>query len=675
MSEQNTRDEYFLDDDDFEGEINESDDNYFLDTVDDEKEDTRNGNEAQTEDNKTVNVYEDVDNIEEISVDEIKIEEINVEEIAEEIELKQQEVAGKEFAPSSQSTRGAAMSKGSSSKSNNNPAKGGPSRSPSERSNGSRSKVNHAQGSHGKGNGARTNGSRTNGSRPNTTRTNGNRTNGNGNRSHRNPPKNSTHRNKNGHSSYGRKSPKKKTNMKAVGILAACVLVLLFVGYVAVSIYFTNHFLFNTRINGQSFSRQTAEEAQAQLMGQVDDYQLTIITLTGDINVIHGSDINMRFEESTEIYELMREQNGFAWLGSFFTNTDIEVDFPLTFDSFALDQVIQNLPVMTGEQIMPTSAHTFFDGTVFAIEPEIPGTAFDAERLGNAIRYAVSARQREIDMQALNVQIQPEVRADSPELVSKVASLNRYLSAVITFDMGEQVVVDGSLIIEWMVIDDDYNVTLLREPIYEWVTEFGNRFSTRGTTRPVTTPRGRHTQVSGGTYGWWIDHAETTALLMNHIRSGNVITTQPVYFINGTAAEFSDNDWGSTFVQVDLTEQHMWYIVNGQVVFETPVITGLPGRSPTPQGVYYILSRESPAVLRGPRDPETGRYEWESPVSYWMPITWDGIGFHDATWQTAGFGGQLYRTLGSQGCINMSLEAAREFFGLISVFTPVVVHY
>ena len=663
MSEKNTRDDYFLDDDGYEGEINESDENYFFDAVDDEIDETDGVIEKKIENDKTENIIEKDSSVENVTVDDI-----NMEKIVEEIELREQEIAKEEFSAPSQSTGGETMSTGkrkppASSKSNGNPAKGGPPRSSSGRSNGSRS-------------GSRTNGSRGN---SNGNRTNGSRTNGNGSRSHRNSARNvsqsASRRSNSVGSSHRRKSQKKKTNMKAVGILAASVLVLLFVGYVAVSIYFTNHFLFNTRINGQDFSRKTVEEAQAALIGQVDDYQLTIITLNGETNVIRGADIDMRYEESAEIYELMREQNGFNWFNSLFTTTDKEVDFPLIFDQLALDHAIQNLPVMNEEQIMPTSAHIFFDGTVFAIAPEVPGTAFYEDRLANSIHYAITAMQREIDMQAINVQIQPEVRSDSPELVARVASVNRYLSAVITFEMGEQVVVDGSLIIEWMEIDDDYNVTLLEGPIYEWVTEFGNRFSTRGTTRPVTTPRGRSTQVSGGTYGWWINHADTTQLLVNHIRAGDVVTTQPVYFVNGTAAEFSANDWGSTFVQVDLTEQHMWYIVNGQVVFETPIITGLPGRSPTPQGVYYILSRESPAVLRGPRDPETGRYEWESPVSYWMPITWEGIGFHDATWQTAGFGGQLYRTHGSQGCINMSLEAAREFFGLISVFTPVVVHY
>ena len=47
-------------------------------------------------------------------------------------------------------------------------------------------------------------------------------------------------------------------------------------------------------------------------------------------------------------------------------------------------------------------------------------------------------------------------------------------------------------------------------------------------------------------------------------------------------------------------------------------------------------------TLRGDKKPD-GTYEYETPVEYWMRVTWTGIGFHDAKWQTA-FGGEIYKT-------------------------------
>ena len=72
--------------------------------------------------------------------------------------------------------------------------------------------------------------------------------------------------------------------------------------------------------------------------------------------------------------------------------------------------------------------------------------------------------------------------------------------------------------------------------------------------------------------------------------------------------------------------------------------------------------------------PETGKPEYETLVSYWMQVTWEGVGFHDATWQPA-FGRQLYWDIGSHGCINMPLDMAGALYGMIYTGMPVVMHY
>ena len=56
------------------------------------------------------------------------------------------------------------------------------------------------------------------------------------------------------------------------------------------------------------------------------------------------------------------------------------------------------------------------------------------------------------------------------------------------------------------------------------------------------------------------------------------------------AASHGAQDWGNTYVEVDLTDQHMWYIVDGSVAMQTDVVTGLPTpERETPAGVYSIL--------------------------------------------------------------------------------------
>ena len=48
----------------------------------------------------------------------------------------------------------------------------------------------------------------------------------------------------------------------------------------------------------------------------------------------------------------------------------------------------------------------------------------------------------------------------------------------------------------------------------------------------------------------------------------------------------------------------------------------------TPAGIYTIYYKKSPDVLIG-KQLANGKYEYEQPVTYWMPFN-GGIGFHDA---------------------------------------------
>ena len=86
---------------------------------------------------------------------------------------------------------------------------------------------------------------------------------------------------------------------------------------------------------------------------------------------------------------------------------------------------------------------------------------------------------------------------------------------------------------------------------------------------------------------------------------------------------------------------------------------------------FKILNKLRNVVLRGNNADGS---EYESPVSYWMGINWSGEGFHDATWRRS-FGGNIWISNGSHGCINMPLSRIPEIYEKAEVGMPVVVHY
>ncbi len=98
------------------------------------------------------------------------------------------------------------------------------------------------------------------------------------------------------------------------------------------------------------------------------------------------------------------------------------------------------------------------------------------------------------------------------------------------------------------------------------------RYDTVGATRTITTPGGKTAEVSGGTYGWSIDEETAASALIASIQNGEVTTKTPEY--EQTAATHDAADWGTTYLEVDLSSQHMWYVVNGGVALETDVVTG-----------------------------------------------------------------------------------------------------
>ncbi|MCI9153065.1 hypothetical protein D3Z53_04675 [Lachnospiraceae bacterium] len=466
--------------------------------------------------------------------------------------------------------------------------------------------------------------------------------------------------------------PAKAVPYKKIAVwTAAAIAAVLLLTYLGVSIYFRSHYLFQTTINGQDFSRQTVDDARAFFAGEANAYTLTITESGGRTEDITGNEIHMAWNDNQALDDILNEQNAFAWPFEYFKEKSEEVVFEISYDKNALEKKVSTLNAVTAEPIQPKSAYPEFDGNAYVIKPEVYGTDLDSEKLKKQVHQSVAQLEEEIDLQEEGFYKAPEYTTESKELKELCQTLNQYCKASITYEMDVPVVVDKTLISTWLSYDTNFHVTLDEAAIRNWMAEFGRRYDTVGTTRPLTTPAGKATEVSGGTYGWIINEEVEFPALVNSIRNGEVLTKAPA--CDQTAASHAPQDWGGTFLEVDLTAQHMWYLENGVVLFESDVVTG-KNSTITPPGVYDILEKLSPTVLVGNIDPETKEPEYRTPVDFWMRVTWSGIGFHDATWQPA-FGGDVYLWNGSHGCINMPYYNAQELYSFLQIGTPVVVHY
>jgi len=118
---------------------------------------------------------------------------------------------------------------------------------------------------------------------------------------------------------------------------------------------------------------------------------------------------------------------------------------------------------------------------------------------------------------------------------------------------------------------------------------------------------------------------------------------------------------------VSIADQAMYSYEYGIPIQVSPVVTGKPGFD-TVRGQFAVYRKEADATLNSPFED----IDYAVPVRYWMPF-YSGYGIHDASWRRGAFGGDIYQTSGSYGCVNTPHVVAEWMFDWVEVGTPVVV--
>lgn len=468
---------------------------------------------------------------------------------------------------------------------------------------------------------------------------------------------------------------KKRTRKILLGM--ALMIGVLGTTYLGGVVYFTEHFYPNTVINGTDMSWKTKEDAEAVARQQVEEYRLSVLNKDETVDFIEGRDIGLVYKENQDIGNLLETQMPLLWAAKITQGTSTEIRHEVEYDSARLSEAVNQLNCVTGETVPPENAKPEFDGKKYVIKAEVSGSGVKKDELIEKLGAAVQIMQEKFDIEAENCYVEAEYTKDSPEVKAACDLMNHYAATAITYPMDVPVIVDATVVSQWLSVNEKMEVTLNEDGIRQWLTQFGEKYDTLGATRNFTTPNGKAASVTGGTYGWSINEDAEYVYLLDAVKNGKTETRNPECYAGGTAAVHTVPDWGATYLEVDLSQQYMWYVVNNVVALESNVVTGEPIPSKiTPEGVYTILEMLRDTKLVGNIMPDTGKPEYISPVSYWMRVTYSGIGFHDAIWQSA-FGGSLNQIpgIGSHGCINMPLRKAGELFDMLEIGTPVVIHY
>lgn len=466
----------------------------------------------------------------------------------------------------------------------------------------------------------------------------------------------------------------KKKKLKVAFIVCALVAIIL-IFYGSVALYYKTHFLPNTTINGFDCSNLEVSQVTAMVDSQIMEYKMEVIgrlNEDGDMGVlgeIGAEDINLQLIDTLgAVQHLLEQQNSLFWI-EVLTNKQYNNSLAqgVSIDKEMLAEYVKGWDVfhnMVEPQNAYISEYSEEEGG-YTIIPETIGTRINEQMAIEHIKNAILMQKMSVNLEEENCYITASITADDKTLNENVHDVNKWLETEITYDWnGQEIILNKEMIRQWISFEQN-KPQLNQEAVAEFVAENAKKYDTYGKNRKFTTTLGVELTLSSGAFGWKTDRKGETEELIQLIYEGSNLEKEPLYSNKGRKK--GSNDIGASYVEADLTNQHLYLYSEGNLVLETDFVSGNINKSgcTTPAGVFGLTYKTRNAVLKGE--------DYETPVSYWMPFH-GNFGMHDATWRSE-FGGQIYLTNGSHGCINLPPDKAAQIYEYVSTGFPVICYY
>lgn len=365
------------------------------------------------------------------------------------------------------------------------------------------------------------------------------------------------------------------------------------------------------------------------------------------------------------VEKLLNAQNPVQWVGAIFAPHESEVPITMEYKEELISQAVESMDCFQKENITdPESARIELGEDGYHVEKETPGNRMVFERVLAKVKQAVSAGETSVQLTDEDY-VSPEYTSESKEIVETMERIEKYENATIDYQIKDSKEQLGKEQIRDFLTVDGFNVSLKEDKITDYVQMLASKYNTYADVRKFKTSSNDTVEIGGGDYGWIVDKPGEAEQLKADLKAGKPVSREPVY--SQRAYVEGKDDIGNTYVEIDYTKQHMWYYENGELVVESDVVTGnINKNNGSPDGVFKIVYKDSPAVLKGE--------DYESDVTYFMPFAYN-VGIHDASWRGGKFGGEIYKSSGSHGCINAPLEVADTIYKKIEVGTPVIAYY
>jgi hypothetical protein len=454
-----------------------------------------------------------------------------------------------------------------------------------------------------------------------------------------------------------------RRSTKRLLLIAGMFFLLAAGAYLAVSLYYSERFFPGSYINGIDCSGMTVEEVEDLLADSVRDYSLTVALRDGKEEVIEGSAINFSYVSTGMTRELQTAQNSFRWMYAFFHPEEHEMVVETSYDQEFLRMAMEKLECFDEANIVdPKDAYIEENGLEYTLVPEVQGNRLNPEKTFATLTSAVDQGAQKVSLEENQCYEKPGITASDENLNRRYHTLVKYAKMNVTYAFGEdRITLDAETINSWLTVSETGEVTFSEEQVNDYVAGLAEKYDTYQKDVPFYTSLGETVTVNSNDYGWELDQALEKSKLLEYLYKGEPVVREPVWL--RTAWARTGNGIGSTYVEIDYTNQRMWFYKDGVLVVDTPIVTGNTSRDMgSPVGIFALYSKETNAILKGE--------DYKTPVDFWMPF-YGGVGIHDSKWRSD-YGGTIYQTGGSHGCINTPWGNAKAIYESIEPGTPIV---
>lgn len=360
-------------------------------------------------------------------------------------------------------------------------------------------------------------------------------------------------------------------------ISATSLLLLVGLAYLVFTSYYSSRFLPGTHLAGQDVSQLEVKAATAKVERVARNRQFVFEDQDRIVGQISARQLGLQHELARFVSQQMQTQQ--AW--RFKHATGVQRNQVTQYDTKVASTFVNQLVANQNKRRRPAQDAMIVNGPKgFRLQKEVSGNQLDGALVRDRLSRVISTGKTRISL--TGAYLKPAVTANSPKLQASFNRLKRIGQMTGVYRLaGRKITLSGQMIRSFW--DDlDGKIQLNQDKLNQYVTQLNRRYATYNKTRTFKSTKRGNVKVTAGIYGWSLNVPAETVNLRQAILAGKSFDRTPL--IQGSGYHADGTDIGSSYVEVDKQNQHMWVYLDGKLRLDTAVVTGKPHQA-TPSGV------------------------------------------------------------------------------------------